>query len=167
MSTPVKVAAIAAAIGVLIYLVKSVNQWANKITVTFKSIGIPAIRNGQMALPVTVLVKNITPLAIPVNNLQAALYILRNGVWTLLGQTPNTGPLTINIGENPITLYPTINLSLLIPQNVNVLNVLNTLANYNPVATIKIVAKVNVQGFEFEEVTDHKIMYNQLYQNAA
>lgn len=167
MSTPVKVAAIAAAIGVLIYLVKSVNQWANKITVTFKSIGIPAIRNGQMALPVTVLVKNITPLAIPVNNLQAALYILRNGVWTLLGQTQNTGPLTINTGDNPITLYPTINLSLLIPQNVNVLNVLNTLANYNPVATIKIVAKVNVQGFEFEEVTDHKIMYNQLYQNAA
>lgn len=163
MSTPVKYAAITVGIGVLFLLARSVNKWANKITVTFQSIGIPIIRNANLALPVTVLVNNVTPVAIPINNLQAALYILRNGVYTLLGTTESTGPFTLNTGNNPVTLYPTINLALLVPQNVNVLNVLNTLANYQPAATIRIVAKVNVQGVEFEKTTDHKIYYSQLY----
>jgi len=168
MSTPVKIALYAAGIGALIYIVRMVsNQWANKLTVAFQSIGIPVYRSGNLALPVTLKVSNLTPVAIPVTNLQAALYILKNGVYQLVGQTENTGPFTINPGNNPLTLYPTINLSALVPQSVTVLNVLNTLANYNPIATVRIVAKVNVQGYEFEEATEHKIMYNQLYQNAA
>lgn len=167
MSTPVKIALTAAGIGALIYIVRNLNTWANKITVAFQSIGIPVYRSGNMALPVTLKVSNLTPIGIPINNLQAALYILKNGVYQLVGQTENTGPFTINPGNNPLTVYPTINLSALVPQNVSVLNILNTLANYAPAATIRIVAKVNVQGYEFEETTDHKLMYNQLYQNAG
>lgn len=167
MSTPVKFAAAAAIIGVLVFFARSINQWAKKITIAFQSIGIPAFRNGRMALPVTLKVSNLTPLSIPINNIQAALFIMRNGAWHLLGQTENTGPVNINPGDNPLTIYPAIDLAMLTPQNVTVLTLLNTLANYNPIATVRIVAKVNVQGYEFEETTDHKIMYNQLYQNAG
>lgn len=162
MSTVVKIALWAAGIGAAVYAVREFsNQWSDKISVAFKSFGLPAIKGSNITLPVTLQVTNKTPLSLPINNIQAALFILRNGMWDLIGQTENTGPVNIISGITPITFYPIVDLAKLTPK-VNVLSVLNVLANNTPLTTVRIIAKINVQGYELVQTVEQQISIDQL-----
>lgn len=167
LNTAVKIALYAAGLGAIVYAVRMASSNLGKqISIAFKGIGIPVVRSGKLTLPVTLHIKNLTPLSVPIDNVKAAIFILRENLWQFVGETENTGALTINTGETPVTVYPTINLTALIPQTT-VINVLNVLANNNPLVTVKIATKVTVQGYGLEHTIEQKISLDQLYKNAA
>lgn len=149
MTTTAKVGVFAvittALVALAFYGKQTLTDWANKISVRFQSIGKPLLKSGKLAVPVTLTLQNLTPISIPVDNVKIKLY--KAGVQ--FGETENTGALSINTGNNAITLYPLIDLKKILPTG-NILSQINSvLSNQSPVLDFVAAITTTIQGYSF------------------
>lgn len=171
MSTPVKIALYASGIGALYWLItqaqSKLNEWSNKISFKIISFGVPELRMGTLSVPLLVRITNLTPVSIPITDFALTLSILKKGQYQAVGRTDNTGPFTINPGDQNITLYPRLDIAKLNPEGSNLLTAaVNILSNKNPLLDLKIDAEINVKGLIVTESQTQQIYLNKLL-NAA
>lgn len=175
MNQILKFTLIAAAIGGLVYLLKSgkdqVTDWANKISIKFAGIGRPQLRSGNVTIPITLAITNPAPLAIPVDNITGKIYLFRNSLWQPVGNLLPSGAVAFAPGETRQTFFPVIDLSKINPITSvasaikAATNFLNAGGQVN--AQLKIEVTVNIKGFEFTQSQEQAINLNELYRAAA
>lgn len=145
-STAAKVgilALVATAIAALAYYGKrTVNEWADKLSVKFISIGAPSLRTGLLSVPIAVEIQNDTPIGIAIDNL--VIRLLRNN--QVFGYTQNTGPFTVAVGKTPLTLHSSIQLSNIIPTGNVFQQVTNVLSNQSPLIDFVVEITTTVGG---------------------
>jgi hypothetical protein len=166
---------IAAAIGGLVYLLKSgkdqVTDWAKSISIKFEGIGRPQLRSGNVTIPITLSIYNPAPLAIPVDNISGKIFLLRNSLWQPVGNILPSGAVAFAPGETRQTFFPVIDLSKINPITSvasaikAATNFLNTGGQVN--AQLKIEVTVHIKGFEFTHSQEQSINLNELYRAAA
>lgn len=155
MNKIVKLGLVAASLLGVGYLIttgkETVSQWANQITFKILSFGKPTFYQGNITLPIQVLVTSPAPLSIPLSDFKINLYSLTKGEYLPIGATAPTGAINIQPGENKIMLYPNVDVGKLNPlanSNTVIQNVFALVQNSNPLLDIKAEALISIKGFQ-------------------
>lgn len=174
VNSAIKISLLTVAIGAVVFLLQAgknqITQWADQLVIKFAGIGKPQMRNGNVTLPITLLITNPAPVPVPVSNVYGTLFIFRNTLWQPIGQIAPTGAITIAPGTNSQTIFPIVDITKLLGINSwgNVLQSLNTFVLSGQVAAkIKADVTVNVQGFEFNQSLEQAVNLNEFISAAA
>lgn len=177
MSSTGKIALIAGAIGLAIYLVKAgkqtITDWAEKITVKLHQFGKPVFQSNQLSIPLILRISNPSPLQAPIQSVAVRLFFLRNGMYQPFGYAPPTQPFYLNAqGTTDVAIQPVIDVAKLNPftGSTSVSSLINNLNNLitgnNPLIDIKLEFTIMIEGYEVVQSATTKLYLNQLL-NAA
>ncbi|NOS94117.1 MAG: hypothetical protein HOP30_19545 [Cyclobacteriaceae bacterium] len=131
---------------------EKISQWANQITFKLLAFGKPTFYQGNLSLPVQVLVVNPAPFEIPITDFKINLFVNNRGTYTAIGGTPSTGKVNLKPGENQIILYPSVDIGKLNPLTNNsgtlVQNIFALVQNNSALLDIKADAYISIQGIQ-------------------
>jgi len=136
------------------------SEWANKINFKVTSFGKPALSpGGKLSVPLQIRITNIAPIAVPLDNAKVKLFLLRNGIYTPIGETDPTGPVNINAsGDTAVTLYPHIDINKLRPVIGNVAETItNLINNTSALLDLKAESEITIQGYVIAQSTSTKV----------
>lgn len=160
-----KIGIISALFGAAVYFVtqatKKASEWVNKITLSVVDVGIPSVTGGQLRLPLTVRIKNDSPLMAPIQNVKVFLSVLRNGSYVPLG-TANTGAFTLTSGTINQTVQSVIDVSKLNPLSAGgdkLATLTQVISNQNAALDVKAEVTVTIEGIDLPKQTQVTQLY--------
>jgi hypothetical protein len=145
-----------------------VANWADKITVRISALGIPKYAQNVFNLPVSIVVYNPTPIAVPIEAMRTSLFVARNAAWEKFGETD---PVAVALvpGDNKVTIEPRIDLTKLtpIPSGTKPLDYLLALASSQAAVSIQLTLSLTIKGYQFDHSETRTFTLRDLVRNAA